>query len=258
MLAIARSLRSRNGPDLGRYKPAYALRRVQARVRALGMSDLGAYARHMEAHPEEADRLGRSLNVKVTWFFRNASFFGLLAARVLPEILAHAPRAAAIWSAGCATGEEAYSIAMLLASRAGGRAAWVLGTDRDQAAIGRARRGEYAAACLRFIPPDLARRYMEPAGPDRVRVRPEAARLVRFRAAELLEVPRRPAFDLVVCRNVLIYFDASHQKEILARLVASLRPGGYLALGRAERVVDGPGAYALAAVSVSQRVYRRV
>lgn len=221
------------------------------------MSDLTEYARHLERHPDEAERIRRGLSTQVTWFFRNRSFFELLQRHVLAALPAGHPLAPArILSAGCATGEEAYSIALLLAARAEGPQVRVLGLDLDAEAIAVARKGVYAHERVRLVPSGLARRFLEPLGDGRVRVVPQAARHVGFLVGPLHDLPARAAYDLVVCRNVLIYLERAAQRALLERFVGMLRPGGYLALGRAEHVPGGPASAGLTTVNGAERIYR--
>ncbi|HET9481251.1 MAG TPA: CheR family methyltransferase [Candidatus Polarisedimenticolia bacterium] len=255
METIATALRRRRGLDLDQYQRTYARRRVLARARALGLADLDAYAEFFTTHPREAGELIRSLSIQVTHFFRNPSFFQYLDRRILPQLLGGASGPGVeIWSAGCATGEEAYSIAMLLAARRAAPPARVLGTDLDPSAIAAARRGLYPASAARYVPRGPGR-FLAAAGPGQIRVDDRAAAAVRFRVADLFGMPRRPLFDLVLCRNVLIYFEPALQAGMLDRLVATLRPGGFLALGRAEGVA-GAAARRLGVVSAAECVYR--
>jgi len=245
------------GVDLGQYRRSYVLRRLASRARALDLPDLEAYAGYVESQSKEVDELLRTLSVQVTQFFRNPSFFRFLERRVLPDLLdGRTGPAPSIWSAGCATGEEAYSIAMLLASRGAPAEATILATDIDRAAMLTARSAVYPRSRARAVPPALAARYLAPVSPTHVRVAPDAARHVSFRAADLFRARRRPMFDLIVCRNVLIYVEPERQRELLARFVCALRPGGFLALGRAERLT-GPAREKLQTLSATERVYRR-
>ena len=141
MASIARALRRRHGLDLGHYKEPYARRRALLRARTLGMTDLEQHARHLERHPSEAGEPRYCLSLKVTHFFRNPSFSTHLQQELLPCLL-EPGRPIRIWSAGCATGEEAYSIAVLLASLGGNGIGWILATDIDPAGIDTARRAE--------------------------------------------------------------------------------------------------------------------
>ena len=221
------------------------------------MPDLDAYADFLERRTREIDAFIETLSTRVTRFFRNPSFFEFLDRRVLPAVLSRqGDPAVQLWSAGCSTGEEAYSIAMLLASRGAPAEATILATDIDRAAMLTARSAVYPRSRARAVPPALAARYLAPVSPTHVRVAPDAARHVSFRAADLFRARRRPMFDLIVCRNVLIYVEPERQRELLARFVCALRPGGFLALGRAERLT-GPAREKLQTLSATERVYRR-
>jgi len=221
------------------------------------MPDLEAYADFLERRTPEIDAFIETLTTRVTRFFRNPSFFDYLDRRVLPAILSRqGDPAIALWSAGCSTGEEAYSIAMLLASRDPSGRAGLLATDIDRKAMAIARAAEYPQPESASIPRRLAARFLLHLPKGRVRVAPEATRRVTVQRADIFNGPRRPAFDLIVCRNVLIYFEPEPQRELLLRFVSALRPGGFLALGRAERVT-GPARDSLVTVSASERFYRR-
>lgn len=227
------------------------------------MPDLDAYAELLERRTHEIDDFIETLSTRVTRFFRNPSFFDFLDRRVLPLILSRqaglsrqGSQRVEIWSAGCSTGEEAYSIAMLLASRDPLGRASILATDIDRRAMAIARAAEYPQVESAYVPGRLAARFLLDLPRHRVRVAPEATRRVTLRRGDLFNAPRRPAFDLIICRNVLIYFEPEHQRELLRRFVSALRPGGFLALGRAERVT-GPARESLATVSASERFYRR-
>src|SRR5262245_19714252 len=147
-------VRRRRGVDLGSYKRTYVQRRILARMRARRASDVAAYTRMLAEEPAEVGRLLGALSTKVTGFFRNPGLYAYLDRRVLPEILdTPRGRTVRIWSAGCATGEEAWSLAALIAAREPRPAsARVIGTDIDRDAVGVARRAEYPARDLRAIP----------------------------------------------------------------------------------------------------------
>jgi chemotaxis methyl-accepting protein methylase len=254
-------VRRRRGVDLGCYKRTYVQRRILARMRARRSSDTAAYARLLAGEPAEVGRLVGALSTKVTSFFRNPGLYAWLDRRVLPEILdTPAGRTVRIWSAGCATGEEAWSLAALLAAREPRPDATkvrVIGTDIDRDAIAFARRAEYPIAALRAVPTDLQRRCFTVEGRKGV-FRPAARTeaFASFRVESLVDPPTAGAYDLVLCRNVLIYFDAARQQRLLASLARGLRPGGWLALGRVERI-SGAARESFDIVNARERVYRR-
>jgi chemotaxis methyl-accepting protein methylase len=261
--AILRLLHERQGIDLSRYKPTYLRRRLLVRVRALRLSGLEAYARHLKRHAEEAPLLQRALSIKVTGFFRNPACFEFLGERVVPELLqaaAEEGRRVGVWSAGCATGEEAWSLAALFAAVADARRTAprvdILGTDVDETAIDRARAASWPAAALADLPAAAAAQF-EARGDGTVGPRRRLKHLVTFRRENLLESAGAGPFDLILCRNVLIYFGVDQQMALLSRFAASLRAGGCLMLGRVERLF-GPARTQFELVSARDRIYRRL
>ncbi|HEX6834974.1 MAG TPA: protein-glutamate O-methyltransferase CheR [Polyangia bacterium] len=214
--------------------PAWALEaRVRERATALGVSDED-YVTRAAADAAELDRLIELLRVGETRFFRHRAQLAALAERVLPTL--RSPVAA--WSAGCASGEEAWTLAMLLAERGVGFDVWA--TDLSAAALARARQGRYAAARVEAdVPPALRARYFRRIGDDDV-INDRLRAHVRFDAHNLLAATGGRELDLILCRNVLIYFDEARRAEVVARLVRALKPGGWLVVGYSEALRDQP------------------
>ncbi|HEX7044609.1 MAG TPA: protein-glutamate O-methyltransferase CheR [Burkholderiales bacterium] len=232
-------LRERTGCDFSRYRPATIQRRVRNRMISLGVATLHEYLARLEAVEDEAVHLLARLTIKVSRFYRNSATFEALRRRVIPEMARQ--RAGAplrIWSAGCGNGEEAYSLAMLLeeADVAGS----VDASDIDPMALATAVAGVYPAEACQELPAELAARYLERRcvrGRERYAVRQALRRRVRFVRHDLTSgapAPGSGAFDLVCCRNVLIYLDRGAQQQVLARLRRAVVPDGFLCLGEAE------------------------
>ncbi len=259
---IKRHLVEARGLDLSRYKESYLRRRLLVRVRALRLQGIDAYAHYLKRHPEEIGLLERALSIKVTGFFRNRTCFAYLRERVVPELMERAAgrrRRVQVWSAGCATGQETYSLAVLFATAAGAarNRVRILGTDVDDAALETARRGQFAApALLADAPDDAASLFTIEAG-GIASPGPALRRLVAFERESLLDPFERGDLDLIVCRNVLIYFSLEHQETILRRFAEALNTGGYLVLGRVERLF-GPARSLFEVASARDRVYRRL
>jgi chemotaxis protein methyltransferase CheR len=212
--------------------PAWALEaRVRERAAALGLSD-GEYAERVAADANELARLVELLRVGETRFFRHAAQLQAVGERVMPSL--RGPVAA--WSAGCSSGEEAWTLAIMLAERGLPFSLWA--TDLSPVALARARAGRYAAARVEAeVPAALVPRYFRRIGEERVlndRLRPH----VRFDAHNLLAPVRGAELDLVLCRNVLIYFDEAARAEAVAGLVRALKPGGWLLVGYSETLRD--------------------
>lgn len=234
-------LRERKGVDFSGYRAPTLLRRIRNRMITARATELPEYLRRLLADPGEADALLGRLTIKVSRFFRNPTTFDALAEAVARLRAERGGRAVQAWSAGCGQGEEAYSLAMVLAET--GQAPDgpdVLGTDVDAAAISAAIDGEYDPSAVRDVPAELAHRYLEQRASGRcprVRVGRELRARVVFRqhdlggSSEALEARR---FDLVCCRNVLIYLGKSLQERVEQLLWDRLRPGGVLCLGEAE------------------------
>ena len=235
-------IHERSGVDFGSYKPATILRRIRGRMNATSCPTLAEYAARVESDPEEYARLLNSLLIKVTDFFRDPKLFEYLRERVLPELIAQArteQRELRIWSAGCATGEEAYSLAIAVAETLGD-AAWpevrIFATDIDRQAVAFARRATYSAAALRGLPAGYRDRYFAKSAGGYEVVKRLRAMMV-FGEHDLGERAPFPRIDLLLCRNVLIYFAAPMQRIALETFAFSLRPGGRLVLGTSESVL---------------------
>ncbi len=239
-------IHERSGIDFGSYKPATIVRRLRGRMNATARPTLAGYAAYLESDPEEYARLVNSLLIKVTEFFRDPPFFEYLLEHVLPELIAEARRdrrELRIWSAGCSTGEEAYSLAIEVAEALGEKAAWpeirIFATDIDRQAIAFARRGVYPPAALKSLPAGARDRYfVKTNGGYEVGKRLRA--LMVFGEHDLGERAPFPRIDLLLCRNVLIYFTAPMQRVALETFAFSLRPGGRLALGPSETIMALP------------------
>jgi len=234
MLAV---VRSRTGVDFASYREPTLDRRILNRMATLGIARHDEYLELLERSEAEAGRLLERITIKVSRFYRHGPTFDLLRGQVMPR-LAALGRPVRTWSAGCGRGEEAYTLAMLLdeASIEGS----VEATDIDPRALEWALGGVYAAEAAAELPQELRERYLDCASGRRkpaLRVRARLRERVRFSLGDL-GAPRaaaaRAPFDLVCCRNVLIYWLPEVQARLLAAVRAALAPGGYLCLGEAE------------------------
>lgn len=234
-------VRERLGLDAAAYHPTYLRRRIAARVAARRASDLAAYLSLAAREPEELRALEQSLTINLTRFFRDPSTWDALRAKVAPTL----PPGARVWSAGCASGEEAWSLAMLLDAD-------VLGTDVDPDALATARRGHYSTS--EGVPEGLAARHLVPDA-DGVCVTEALRARVRFLRHDVL-TPPPGRFDLVVCRNLVIYLTPEARDRALATLVAAVKPGGFLVMGRTEMLFARHRPF-LETIDLRERIYRR-
>jgi two-component system CheB/CheR fusion protein len=259
--ALLDDLRDRFGINFSSYKQPTIVRRIQRRMADTGQTTLAAYHTYVESHPEEYQRLVSSFLIKVTSFFRDPELYDYLQRHIIPDLIAYA-RAhdgeLRVWSAGCATGEEAYSLAILL-SEALGRDSdsvrvRVFATDLDGAAIEFARRGVYPEAALTDLPPELVTRYFVQIDGE-YQVTKRIRSMCIFGQHDLAERAPFPRIDLLVSRNVLIYFTSELQRRVLQLFAFSLRDNGYLVLGKSETTTPLPENFV--ADNVRLKVYRR-
>jgi len=239
---ILLQLRSVTGHDFQHYKRATVLRRIERRLHVTGQADLGTYLCYLEQHREEATALLADMLIGVTNFFRDREAFEALERHVLPQLVSQSEPAEGageirIWSAGCSTGEEAYSLAMLaceqLAVEQRDSQVQVFATDLDERAISVARAGSYPEGIVTDVPPSRLRQFFVKED-QRYRVRKDIREKVLFARHNLLSDPPFSQIGLIVCRNLLIYLDREIQEDILQMFHYALRPGGYLFLGSAE------------------------
>jgi chemotaxis methyl-accepting protein methylase len=252
------------GIDLSQYRLTYVERRLATRLRALGLVSYRQYGSHLTAHPEEYARLLDALTVNVTEFFRDPPVWKIIRGEVIPAIVkakgSTGQRAIRVWSAGCATGEEPYSLAMSFLAALGADAPSymlsVTATDLDPLALRTAQTAEYDAARLEHIPPGDRFHFVENAG-KRFAIKPEVTERVRFRTMNLFKDDPPLAVDLILCRNVFIYFTREQQERVTNVFHRALARGGYLVLGRTEKMPAG-AAPGFEAVSAKERIYRKV
>ncbi len=253
--AIVRLVQERTRLDFSGYRTLTVERRIRNRMASSGVATVPAYLERLLACDAETAALVDRLMIKVSRFYRNAPAFDLLREAVLPALARPGPVHA--WSAGCGRGEEPHTLALLLEDAAIDGS--VLATDIDRGALAAGREGVYPDAALEELPRALRERHLEPLAnaPGRWRVREAARRRITWRADDLAAPHDEEArFQLICCRNVLIYLQRSLQARVLSRLVASLAPGGYLLLGEAE----WPSTAALPAlecVAPRSRLFRR-
>jgi chemotaxis methyl-accepting protein methylase len=243
----------RRGLRVTSYKSPCLKRRLAVRMRARGVHTFAAYAAVLERDPGEFDRLLDALTINVTKFFRNPETYAVLRERVVPY-LAGLNRGVNIWSAGCASGEEPYTLAILLREHGLGRVR-VDATDLDPTALETLRRAEYPATAVEDVPPELLRRYFS-AGPPYAVV-PAVVRLVRQFRHDLTRDPApAPPYDLITCRNVVIYFDRPTQEQLFLRFHDALMPGGFLLLGKVETLF-GPARGKFEVADARERLFRK-
>ncbi len=260
--ALARRI-SGAGFAVEAYKDKCVRRRIAVRMRACGVHTYADYHALLDRSPTEYERLRDALTINVTRFYRNAETWNLLRRDLIPRLCASVSGEIRAWSAGCSSGEEAYTIAILAAEhldrtgRSGELDRLVVdATDVDRLSLERAEAARYRRENLSEMPSELVTRYLEAAGPE-LQVVARVRKRVFVRRVDLNSArPPHLDYHLIVCRNVLIYFDRPMQERLLQTFTDSLAPGGYLVLGKVETLF-GAVRDRLLLVDPRERVYRR-
>jgi chemotaxis methyl-accepting protein methylase len=257
---LTRKITRERGFGCASYKEKCVRRRIAVRMRARGVHTFEDYALVLDRDAHEYELLLDALTINVTKFFRNPETFAAIDRELVPALFARAEPQLRIWSAGCASGEEPYSLAILMhryATTQGRRIerVEVLGTDLDRASLAAAERAVYLEPTLADAAPDIRQLYFSMQPP--YRIHSDVRARVQFRRHDLLREPFPELQHLIVCRNVIIYFDRATQEELFQRFAAALLPGAFLVLGRVETLF-GPARAMFEPVDGRERLFRRV
>jgi two-component system CheB/CheR fusion protein len=258
---ILAQLRAKTGQDFAGYKRATVLRRISRRMQVAQTETLEQYLAYLREHPDEVQALFNDLLISVTSFFRDADAFAVVATRIIPQLFNNLSRDKAIrvWAPACATGEEAYSIAILLLEEAARREVrpdiQIFATDLDDSALAVAREGRYPTVISGDVSDERLRRFFVREG-DQYRIRREVRDLIVFASHSLLKDPPFSHIDLISCRNLMIYLDRELQQQIISILYYSLQPNGFLFLGASESADNPPGFFL--SVDREARIYRSI
>ena len=254
-------LKEARGFDFSGYKRATVGRRIRKRISEIGIDGYESYADYLEANPREFAELFNTILINVTGFFRDPEAWNYLAKEIVPQLIEAVPEGEQIrvWSAGCASGEEAYTTAIILLEALGEvefkRRVKIYATDIDEEALAEARAAVYPVEALKDLPRELVERYFVENGRGYA-FRPDLRRSVIFGRNELLEDAPISRIDLLICRNVLMYFTVEAQTRILSQLNFALRDRGFLLLGKSEMLVRHSEYFT--PIDVKWRVFRRV
>jgi chemotaxis methyl-accepting protein methylase len=260
---LTRKISEERGFACASYKEKCLRRRIAVRMRARGVHTYDDYARILDGDAAEYERLLDALTINVTKLFRNWDVYASMAANVVPSLWQREAPSIRVWSAGCSTGDEPYSLAVLfhrfavengLLSRLG--RVTVLGTDIDRQCLSAAEQGQFTEGDFADTPLELRERYFSATSPFTIASAIRA--MVRFERRDLLGDPAPAGIhDLIVCRNVMIYFDRDTQERLFEKFHDSLSPGGYLVLGKVETLL-GHARSRFAPVDARERIFRRL
>lgn len=261
---IRLALAEHTGFRLEGYKDKCVKRRITMRIRTTQCHSAAEYLFLLQQNAQEVENLCRVLTIHVSHFFRNPPTFRKLAEEVLPDIfcraIAEKRDCVTIWSVGCATGEEPYSVALILKDRFSDYLSRlrveIIGTDLDDRVLDNARNGVYGTERLAEVPDEMLQRYFHKSG-ECYRLAEEIRGMVTFCRADLFSDPPYRGCDLILCRNVLIYFERPQQEAILTAFASALQDNGLLVLGKSETLV-GEARKRFRTVCPTERIYRIV
>lgn len=254
-------IKSNRGFDFSGYKRASLSRRIRKRMQTINLNDYSEYLDYLEVHPDEFAELFNTILINVTNFFREPLAWEYIASEIIPRILndKHTSQSIRIWSAGCASGEETYTIAILLAEALGmqeyTQRVKVFATDVDMEALNYARHANYTNKQVENLPPTLLEKYFERIN-NHFSVQKELRRGVIFGRHDLVQDAPISRIDLLICRNTLMYFNSETQSKILDRFHFALNNGGSLFLGKAEMLFSRN--HLFSAVDLRTRLFRKV
>ena len=259
--ALTRKISKERGFGCASYKEKCLRRRIAVRMRARGVHTYEDYSRILETDEGEYDRLLDTLTINVTKLFRNWDVYASMATNVIP-VLWERQTPVRVWSAGCSSGEEPHSLAILFHRYAESRGQLhhlrridVLGTDIDRRCLAAAARGEFEEADFTDTPDELRANYFTPTAP--FTAIPAVRSIVRFERRDMLSDGAPPGgHDLIVCRNVLIYFDRDTQERLFETFYEALAPGGFLVLGKVETLI-GDVRSKFVPIDARERIFKR-
>ena len=261
--ALTEKISRERGFGCASYKEKCLRRRIAVRMRATGAHSYAQYATVLDRDSREYERLLDALTINVTKLFRNWQTYEAIGRTVVPLVWARPGNEIVVWSAGCSSGEEPYSLAILFHQHAEAvgelhrlSRVRVIGTDIDRDSLAAAERGEYPESAFADTPPAIRSRYFSSTFP--ARIDPAIRAIVSVERRDLLnEPPPASAFDLIACRNVIIYFDRATQERLFETFAERLVPGGYLVLGKVETLL-GSARTMFGSVAGRERIFCRL
>ena len=235
---VTKTVLQQTNIDLTNYKAQQMRRRLDGLIDSLGYNTVKEFCDSLARNPEVLSRLKTFLTINVSEFYRDSSQFAVLKSHVLPELLGPRGRRLSIWSAGCSHGAEAYSVAMILDELTPDIKHRIVGTDIDQRILERASQGgPFANSEVKNIGPKMLKKFLEPADNGYMATKPLRDR-VTFKHQDLLRDRFDTGFDLILCRNVVIYFTDEAKQQLNHKFYQSLKPDGVLFIGGTEALLD--------------------
>jgi chemotaxis protein methyltransferase CheR len=255
---VKRMIKESAGLDCSGYRDEYLKRRFEVRLRATDTNTYGRYIVYLNRHPEEFTHLLNDLTINYTTFFRDTDVYDHLEKKLLPRLFL-SKKPVTIWSAGCASGEEPYSLSILvhkiLGKNLSNSLVSIIASDIDKDALGKAERGFYQTRHLSTLSPLMIERFFDKQD-DGYLVKDSLKKIIHFEQFDLMTKPLHQNLDLILCRNVMIYFSKEGQQHIHMNFYHALRDGGYMITGKSE-ILSGEPATAFTALDYITRVYQK-
>jgi chemotaxis protein methyltransferase CheR len=262
-ISLKKEILKKTSLDCNQYKDTYLIRRFAVRMRARGVSNYVEYIALLSSDPAEYDELMKDLTINVTQFFRDISVFKAIEENVFPQMIYDKINEnrpiLRVWSAGCSSGEEAYSIAIILRELLGEEfdnfAITIVGTDIDEECLHQASEGVYLARQLVNVPKPYLEKYFVKVG-ELYQLSSEITSMAHFRNLDLFSGTAGSNFDCIFCRNVVIYFTREQQEKLFMKFYRSLTDGGYFVMGNTE-TLTGDSSKKFSTVLSRERIYQR-
>ncbi|BCB04532.1 CheR family methyltransferase [Bacillus sp. KH172YL63] len=229
-------IKRKTGIDLALYKEAQMKRRLTALYEKKKYGSFGEFFSVLSRDEKEMEEFLDRMTINVSEFYRNYKRWEILETKILPRLL-KGNQSLKVWSAACSTGEEPYTLSMLLSKHTGGGKASITATDIDKNALQRAMNGVYPERSLNEVPAEMKEKFFSKEG-ALYKIKDEVKKSVTFKQQNLLSDPFEGKFDLIVCRNVLIYFTEEAKDLLYKKFHASLKPGGVLFVGSTEQIFN--------------------
>ena len=251
--------------EITQYKDRYIERRLNARMGLTHVKSINEYIALLKKDPDELSKLKDALTINVTEFFRNPGTFNILEKSVIPQIITNKESDSTdvikVWSAGCSSGEETYTLAILflegLKKSQKKFKVSINGTDIDRKSILTAKAGIYEGNKVKSIRKDLVDKYFQPVGDD-YEIKPSVKQHIRFSFLDLTGINKKaPTYDLILCRNVIIYFKEDMKKELFLNFYDMLRKNGFFIQGKNESLI-GDAKDQFVTVNLAERVYKKM
>jgi len=260
LLLIEKIMQVKTGKDLHQFRRPFLNRRINARMKVVGVRDGSEYAKLLESNSTEPSALFKSFSINVTEFYRDSFVWESMSSKIIPQILKNnGAFPLQIWSAGCASGEEPYSIAILLKEIIGTKnlAFNIIATDINADAINRAKQGQYLSQSLKNLSSNLITKYFTPINNNTYQISESIKQLVTFQQGDIISFPIEH-INLITCRNVLIYYDKPTQELVFKKFHKTLNDDGYLVIGQDETMLGIETAKSFSCILPRERIYSKL